>query len=310
MKDLGEAHFILGIQIERDRSTHTLALSQESYIKKIVERYGMSESKSVATPLDPGVKLSKADCPTTTEQAAEMKNVPYQSAVGAIMYAMLGTRPDITFSVTAISQFSSNPGKPHWVAVKRVLRYLHGTMNYKLVYGGIDGYKIPPSPIGYCDADWGSNVDDRRSVTGYVFIVAGGAISWQAKKQPTVALSSVEAEYMAATQATKEAIWLRLFFKGLGLGHILATPSLIYSDSQGSIALAKNPEYHSRTKHIDVQHHFVREQVASNVVCFKFIGTELMAADVMTKALARNKHHDMIALMGVKSTMSGSVENH
>ena len=171
MKDLGEAHFILGIQIERNRSAHTLSLSQQAYIKKIVERYGMSESKAVATPLDPGAKLSKSDCPTTAEQAAEMKHIPYQSAVGAIMYAMLGTRPDITFAVTTLSQFSSNPGSPHWIAVKRVLRYLHGTVDYKLVYGGSDGYKIPPTLIGYCDADWASNIDDRRSVTGYVFIL-------------------------------------------------------------------------------------------------------------------------------------------
>ncbi|MGH7239999.1 MAG: Ty1/Copia family ribonuclease HI, partial [Candidatus Saccharimonadales bacterium] len=193
---------------ERDRSSHTLVLSQEGYIKKIVERYGMSYSKGVATPLDTGCKLSKRDGPSTPEAIAEMKNVPYQSAVGAIMYAMLGTRPDIAFAVTTLSQFTSNPGMPHWVALKRVLRYLNASANSKLVYSGCNGYSAAPQLIGYCDADWASNVDDRRSTTGYVFMLAGGAISWKTKKQPTVALSSVEAEYMAATQATKEAIWL------------------------------------------------------------------------------------------------------
>jgi hypothetical protein len=310
MKDLGEAQFILGIQIERNRSAHTLYLSQHSYIKKIVERYGMSNSKAVATPLDPGTKLSKSDSPLTPEEIAEMKNIPYQSVVGAIMYAMLGTRPDIAFAVTALSQFSSNPGMPHWVAVKRVLRYLNGSMNYKLVYGGNNGYSVAPEFIGYCDADWASNVDDRRSITGYVFMLAGGAISWKTKKQPTVALSSVEAEYMAATQATKETIWLRTFFNELGISHFLSGPSIIYFDSQGSIALAKRPEYHQRTKHIDVQHHFVREQVNLGTVQFKYISTDIMVADVMTKALAKTKHFKMIKLMGIKSIMSGSVESH
>src|SRR6201996_6441500 len=194
----------------------------------------MSDSKPVATPLDPGTKLSKSDSPSTPEEIQKMKNIPYQSAVGAIMYAMLGTRPDIAFAVTILSQFSSNPGKSHWTAVKRVLRYLKGSINYKLAYGGSNSRQTDPELIGYCDADWASNVDDRRSVTGYVFMLAGGAISWKTKKQPTVALSSVEAEYMAATQATKEAIWFRSFLTQLGI-NVGSSPTTIYSDSQGSI---------------------------------------------------------------------------
>jgi transposase InsO family protein len=193
MKDLGEAHFILGIQIERDRKAHTLSITQRNYIKKVVERFDMAESKPVATPLDSSVKLTKADCPSTVAQAKEMEKIPYQSAVGAIMYAMLGTRPDIAFALTSLSQYSSNPGHPHWVALKRVLRYLQGTMGYKLTYGGNHLLHVHPSLSGYCDADWASNNDDRRSITGYVFLLAGCAVSWQAKKQPTVALSSVEA---------------------------------------------------------------------------------------------------------------------
>ncbi|HVX00074.1 MAG TPA: Ty1/Copia family ribonuclease HI [Candidatus Babeliaceae bacterium] len=253
----------------------------------------------MATPLEAGCRLSKSDCPSTAEEISEMKNIPYQSAVGAIMYAMLGTRPDISFAVTILSQFSNNPGKVHWNAVKRVLRYLNGSVNRKLVYGGRNSRQMDPELIGYCDADWASNVDDRRSVTGYVFMLAGSAISWKTKKQPTVALSSVEAEYMAATQATKEAIWFRQFFAELGMVRIWKEPTVIFSDSQGSIALVKNPEYHQRTKHIDIQHHFVREKVDSGEVVFKYIATEFMVADVFTKALSRNKHLAMIKLMGI-----------
>jgi len=141
-------------------------------------------------------------------------------------------------------------------------------------------------------------------------MLAGGAISWQTKKQPTVALSSVEAEYMAATQATKEAIWFRSFFNELGIMNITSSPTIIFSDSQGGIALSKNPEYHSRTKHIDIQHHFIREQVSFGTVAFKFLGTAEMAADILTKGLPRAKHQEMVKLIGVKSIMSGSVRSH
>jgi hypothetical protein len=298
MKDLGDAHYILGIQIQRNRIARTLSISQEEYLKNVVQRFGMLESRSVNTPMDHTIKLSKADCPTTPAEISDMSNIPYQSAVGVIMYAMLGTRPDIAFAITTLSQFSSNPGPKHWMAIKRLLRYLRGTLNYTLTYGNIASH-MTPSLIGYCDSDWGSNVDDRRSITGYVFLLAGGAVSWQAKKQPTVALSSVEAEYMASTQATKEAIWWRTFLKELRVNTSSAT--LIFSDSQGSIALGKNPEYHARTKHIDIQHHFIREHISNGNVTFQFITTDGMAADVLTKPLSREKHQRMLELIGIQT---------
>jgi hypothetical protein len=133
------------------------------------------------------------------------------------MYAMLGTRPDIAFAVTALSQFNSNPGQPHWTAVKHVMRYLRGTVDYQLTYGPLGKAAISPVVIGYSDSDWGSDADDRRSVTGYVFLLGGGAVSWQARKQTTVALSSVEAEYMAATQSTKDAMWWRSTLLEMGV---------------------------------------------------------------------------------------------
>ena len=152
--------------------------------------------------------------------------------------------------------------------------------------------------MGYCDADWGQSPDDRRSVTGYVFLLAGGAISWQSKKQKTVALSTVEAEYMAAAQSTKEAIWWRSTIQGLG--YSIDQPTPLYSDNQGAIALAKNPEHHSRTKHIDIQYHFVRERVADGSVSLIFIGTEEMTADVLTKALDLQAHNKALKKLGMK----------
>jgi hypothetical protein len=360
MKDLGEAHYVLGIQIERDRKHKILHISQREYIKNVLERYNMSECNPISTPMDVNMKLSKQQCPTTEEEKHKMQSIPYQSAVGAIMYAMLGTRPDIAYAITTLSQYCNNPGYVHWIALKRVLRYLRGTIDYKLTYGNIgnignidnngsidnignvqyndndNNHCINNLVHGYCDADWGSNIDDRdrKSITGYVYLIHGGAVSWQAKKQPTVALSSVEAEYMSATQACKEALWWRTFLSELGMMYIgnvgtvgndgsnhvssyvsnhdgnTNNPIHIYSDSQGGIALTKNPEYHSRTKHIDIQHHFVREHVLLGNVKFHYVCTQDMLADVLTKALSRDQHNKLIRLFGlVKMNTNNGIDN-
>ena len=272
----------------------------------------MKDSKQMTTPMAAHSILSKEQSPQTQAEAEAVQYLPYQAAVGALMFAMLGTRPDIAFAVTCLSQFSSNFGAAHWTAVKRVLRYLRGTLDYGISYQGrpsipkADVNGVMVNLIGFCDADWGHNLDDRRSVTGYLFKLCEGAISWQAKKQPTVALSSVEAEYMAATQVTKEAIWWNNLLSGLALK--VPKPILIHSDSQGAIALTKNPGSHSRTKHIAIQHHFVREQVEIDQVVFKWIPTEDMPADLLTKPLSPERHRHLLPMLGMARS-SGSVED-
>ena len=253
-----------------------------------------------------GVHLSKADCPTPDKADAALKH-RYQSTVGAMIYAMNGTRPDIAYAVTKLSQFSSNPGVIHWQALKHLGRYLKGTQDYCITYRAVAQSSMPPL-LGYCDSDWAENVDHRRSVTGYAFLLCHGAVSWQSRTQQTVATSSTQAEYMAATEATKEAMWWRMFFKAINKHN--EGPTVICSDNQGSIALAKNPEHHRRTKHIDVQYHFVREQVAGKTVVFKFVPSIEMAADVLTKALPNPRHRLVVRMLGVdtlQSSLSGSV---
>jgi transposase InsO family protein len=301
MKDLGEAHYVLGIQIDRNRAARTLTISQCEYVHNVLERFGMTDCKPVVTPLESSVKLTKVDCPVPGAPTDAAFIRLYQSAVGAIMYVMLGTRPDIAFAVASLSQFSSNPSQTQWTAVKHVLRYLKGTSDYKLTYGeATTSLKNRTLHFhGFCDSDWGADIDDRRSMTGYVFMLGGGAVSWQSKKQPTVALSSVEAEYMAATQATREAMWWRTLLHELGIQSYPTT--VIHSDSQGSIALSKNPEHHARSKHIDIRHHFVREQVAAGTVALQYVPTEEMLADVLTKPLSRDKHTKLVRNMGVHS---------
>ena len=294
MKDMGEAHFILGVQIRRDRAKRQLFLSQAEYVRTILERFNMQDCKPAASPMATDNKLVRTD-PTDADSIQEMADVPYSSAVGALMYAALVTRPDIAFAVTALCQFMAQPSMAHWLAAKRVLRYLQGTQHYELAYGWAagKGHQL----YGYSDSDWGNDANDRRSFTGYVFLLHDGAVSWQSCKQPTVALSSVEAEYMAATQAAREAVWWRTFLTELG--HPPSTAITVHSDNQGAIALAKNPEHHKRTKHIDIQHHYVRELVSAGTVVMPHIGTEEMVADALTKALAAERHTKLTRRMGV-----------
>lgn len=298
MDDLGKVEFILGIKVIRDRTARTISISQAAYVTALLDRHDMSACKSVTTPMETSSALHQLVKAPEGYQASDQEIKNYQSMIGGIMYAMLCTRPDISFAVTTLSQFSSNPLPSHVQALKHVLRYLKGTVNMGITYTGTGPTTIPPNLIGYSDADWGQSYD-RRSVTGYVFELCGGAISWQSKKQRTVALSTVEAEYMAITHASKEAIWWRSIFNTLG--YDMTDPTTLWSDSQGSISLAANPEHHSRTKHIDIQYHFIRQHLAEQTISLQFIASEKMAADGLTKSLDRVKHEKGMKMLGMNT---------
>jgi Reverse transcriptase (RNA-dependent DNA polymerase) len=305
MTDLGELKYCLGVEFERDRKARTITMSQKKYIEEVLKRFNMEECKPIGTPLDVNVKLLKLSDEEFTELQGEMEGVPYKAGVGSLMYAMVGTRADLAFPVSMVSQFMSKAGPAHWSAVKRIMRYLQGTKEYKLCLGGKD-----IALKGYCDADWAGDASERRSTTGYVFFVGVGAISWNCKRQPTIALSTTEAEYMATSQCTKEAIWLRKLLEDVGFVQEGATT--IMCDNQGCIALAKNPTHHSRTKHIDVQHHFIREKLESGEINLKYCPTEDMVADVLTKALAKDRHQRLAMAMGLRESnysQSGSVRD-
>jgi transposase InsO family protein len=303
MSDLGELMYCLGVEFVRDRKAHTITMSQSKYIKEVLKRFNMEECKPIGTPLDVNVKLLKLSVEEFEAIEGDMEGVPYKSGVGSLMYAMVATRPDLAFAVSMVSQFMSRAGPAHWSAVKRIMRYLQSTMEYKMCLGGKDF-----ALRGYCDADWAGDANERRSTTGYVFFVGMGAISWNCRRQPTIALSTTEAEYMATSHSTKEAIWLRKLLADVGFVQEGATT--IMCDNQGCIALAKNPTHHSRTKHIDVQHHFIREKLDSGEIILKYCPTEDMVADVLTKALAKERHQRLAFEMGLREgnySQSGSV---
>ena len=197
------------------------------------------------------------------------------------MYAMICTRPDIAQAVAVVSRFMADPGKEHWNVVKRILRYIKGTSNVALCFGGSEFIVN-----GYVDSDFAGDLDKRKSTTGYVFTLAGGAVSWLSKLQTVVALSTTEAEYMAATQACKEAIWIQRLIEELG--HKQQKIS-VYCDSQSALHIARNPAFHSRTKHIGVQYHFVREVVEEGSVDMQKIHTKDNLADAMTKPINTEK---------------------
>ena len=231
--------------------------------------------------MDPSIRLTSAQSPSTTEELGAMRNIPYHEAVGSLMYATLGTRPDICFAVQTVSRFNSKPGLAHWEAVKRIFHYLKGTKELWLAYGG-----SKRELVGFVDAD-GSMGEDRRAISGYAFIINGGAVSWSAKRQEIISLLTTESEYIAATYTAKEALWLRQII--LQLFGIDLTATTLFCDNQSAIALTKEHQYHARTKHIDVRFHFIRWIIEDGKLRLIYCPTEEMVADVLTKALTSTK---------------------
>ncbi|CAA0823453.1 cysteine-rich RLK (RECEPTOR-like protein kinase) 8 [Striga hermonthica] len=252
MKDLGEARQILSMKITRDRNAGKLWFSQSDYIEKVLCRFKMDIAKPV-------------EC-------------HWEASSGSLMYAMVCARPDIAHAVGVVSRFMSNPGVMHWEAVKWILRYLRGTKDRALVFG-----RSTLTLSGFVDADFdGSDLDKRRSTTGYVFTYGGTAVSWISKLQKIVTLSTTEAEYVAVTEVAKELVWLQNFLNELGRPQ---EDVALYSDSQSAIHLAKNHAFHSRTKHIEVKYHFIRQLLEKKVLQLKKVPGERNPADVLTKVI-------------------------
>ncbi|KAJ9552528.1 hypothetical protein OSB04_016573 [Centaurea solstitialis] len=256
MKDFGEAAYILGIKIYRNRSKRFIGLSQSTYIDKVLKRFKTDESKKGYIPMQHGIVLSKTQCLVSSQDHDRIKSIPYASAIGSIMYAMLCTRPDVTYSVSVTSRFQQNPGEPHWVAVKNIFKYLRRTKEMFLVFGGSED---EISVIGYSDANFQTDRDDFRSQSGYVFTLNGGVISWKSSKQDTIAYSTTEAEYIAASDATKEAIWLRIFISDLRVVASISRPIDILCDNSGAVAQAKEPKEHHKSGHVLRKYHLIRE---------------------------------------------------
>jgi hypothetical protein len=285
IKDLGELEYFLGVRVTRDRPNRRLLLDQTVYIKTMLEKFNMADSRPVVTPAaeEPLVKTMAA---ATPEDKIFMAGVPYRQAVGSLLYAAVVSRPDISNSVREVSRFMQDPGRAHWRAVLRILRYLKGTAHFRLSYDFSETLVQELEQLeleGFCDADHAGDIDTRKSTTGYVFMLGGAAISWSSRLQPTVAISSTEAEYMALTEGVNEAIYLRQLLEDLHLPQ--NQPTIIHEDNQGALKLASNPMHHRRTKHIAVRYHHIRHHVERGTVKLVYINTTGQLADSLTKGV-------------------------
>ena len=285
MSDLGKLNYYLGIEVKQQPGKITM--SQAAYAAKLLEKAGMASCNAVQVPMEARLKLSK-----------ESSNPPvdptfYRSIVGSLRY-LVHTRPDISFAVGYVSRFMANPTTEHLSVVKHLLRYVAGTIHYGLCYSkGDEDIKLK----GYSDADMAGDVDDRKSTSGILFCLGDAPVSWQSQKQPVVALSSCEAEYIAASLAACQGIWLRrLIGKFYGRDAVAAT---IYVDNQSAIQLCKNPVFHGRSKHIETRFHYIRECVDGGQVAIHKIHTDNQLADILTKALGRVRFLHLRSKLGI-----------
>ena len=287
MTDLGPLTKILGMEVTRDRERRTLEIRQTTQIQKMLETFGMSDCKPVSTPMDKEPERSSAE-----EGSAD---VEYMSMVGSLLYISGMTRPDITYAVQSLLRHMQSSTDAHKTMAKRIMRYLKGTKDLGIVYNG--RVANPLVLEAFSDSTWASDKETMKSVTGGFNRLAGACVSWNCKRQPTVALSSSEAEYMAASAATQDVVHTREFLKSLHFAQ--DGPTKIYEDNQGAIAMSENPVHHKRTKHIDIRHHFIRERVESGDVKLVYVPTDRQIADILTKPLDRVKFEYMRArLMG------------
>eukprot|EP00253_Pinus_taeda_P026018 PITA_26018 len=292
MKDLGVEKQICGMRITRGRKNHKLTLSQSEYIEKVLKMFNMQNAKPVSIPLASHFNLSKDDCPETQEEMDHMFKVPYASVAVSLMYAVVCTRPDIAHAVGVVIRYMNNPRKEHWMVVKWILKYLRGTTNQALCFGSSN-----ITLQGYVDADMAGDRDNRRSTTGYVFTVGATTVSWVSKLQSVVALSTTEAEYVAATKANKEMIWLQRFMDEWGKKQELGT---LYSDIQSAIHIAKNSAFHSKTKHIHLKYHFIRSTLEDGQLKLEKIHTSQNPTDILTKVITREKLRICSVSIGIK----------
>jgi hypothetical protein len=257
-------------------------INQAHYIRRLLVRFNMSDCNAVSTPVDKSNAYVNGEIDGETDVMLD-NNVPYREAVGSLLYLATGTRPDISYAVSIVSQVLSKPTKRHWEIVKRIMRYLKGSAELGITYR--HGHN-PGVLSAYSDADYAGDTVTRRSTSGIVCQYMGGSISWSSQKQRSVALSTTEAEYIAASEAAKDIIWLARL---LGEITVLNAIPLLHIDNLSAVKLVKNPVFHRRSKHIDVRYHFVREKYEEGKLLVVHVCGERQVADVLTKPLVKDR---------------------
>ena len=294
VKDLGPMRRYLGLEIQYDEENGVFFIGQESYAQKILGEFKFSDAASAPTPMLDSENWDRDDSPLLDDKAKEK----YESAVGMLLYLMHGSRPDISYPVIKLSQYSSCPRQLHWDGVKRIFRYIKGTIHHALCLGNLPASKDKVASTDLCAYFDSAHADNanKKSTCGYIFLLYSGIVSWATRVQKTIALSSPEAEYMAGTEAVREAVWIKALtdaiFQPEYSSFVVQWPIELRGDNQGSLALANIPQFHQRTKHLALRQRFISDMVDEGLIRVQYVPTADMLADSLTKALCRDKHND------------------
>ena len=295
IKDMGPIRNFLGIEISRDRKRRAIGYHQRAYTNKILLKFGYKAKNKakIKSPIPQGAKIEIFEGKATDKDIKD-----FQRQIGNLIYLMDKTRPDLAYPVGYLARYMANPSPQHFKLIKGVWEYLENVSEL-----GLEHHSDPSSIYGYYDSDWGGDIGTRRSTTGYIFLFRGSPLSWNSKLQRTVALSSSEAEYMALKEAIKEQQYIKAILKEISaLYSPIPIECLeIFTDSNSAIELAKNLIYHSRTKHVNIRYHYVRENVQNNTTKLSWIPTEGQLADALTKAISNDKWQRFIEDIGLKS---------
>jgi hypothetical protein len=285
MSDLGKMKHFLGVEVKQ--CADGIFICQKRYAREVLARFDMESANAVKNPIVPGIRLSK------NEGVVRVDETLFKQVVGSLMYLTV-TRPDLMYGVSLISRFMSSPTMSHWLTAKRILRYLKGTTDFAILYKKGESRL---SLMAFTDSDYAGDLDDRRSTSGFVFMMGSGAVSWSSKKQTVVALSTTEAEYIATALCARQCVWLRRVTEKLGIEEKSGT--VIMCDNSSTIQLSKNPVFHGKSKHIDVKFHFLRDLVNEGIVELSYCNSQNQIADIMTKPIKLEQLEKLRGMLGV-----------
>src|ERR1700678_431442 len=281
------------MRVQQDFQSGKIRLPQRPYWEHVLTRFDMENITPRNTPLPIGIILDNTMSPKTDSEKKEMADKHYRSVLGSVMWGQLATCPDLSFSVSLLACFQANPGIEHWRVLLHVIGYIKNTIDYGLTYSRDSDI----SPTAFVDADYGGCKDTRRSTSGHIFTMAGGPVTWSSKRQATVALSTVKAEYVAMSRCAQQMVWMQNWLSEVKMR--FSTPSILRGDNRGAITLTKNTRDHGKVKHIDIRHHYIRELVQSGVIIIEQVSSSNNLADLFTKPLPRDHHHHLLTALNI-----------
>jgi hypothetical protein len=299
MKDLGEASFVIGIEIHRDRRKWVLGLSQKAYLEKILKKFSMHACNLTPVPIVKGDKYVSFHSPRNQYEIDQIKSVPYASVVRSLIYAQVCTHPDLAFVTEMLGRYQKNSGINHWNGIKKALRCIKGTKGLMLTYERSDSLEI----VGYSDSDFTDCLDTDRSTSGYVFKLAGGAISWSSSKQIVMTSSTMNAEFVACYEAVGQAIWLKKFVPGLRVVDSIERPLKLYCDNEPVVLYAHNNKKTKADKHINIRFYIVKEKMQDQTISLEHIRTKKMIVDSLIKDLPPSVFREYLAIMGLRKSL-------